>query len=86
MATYNGHRSWNSWNVALWIGNDETLYRHAMSALTDRVRQHDGVSFRAPTLRDATRRFMLLFGGDKTPDGAKYNSTCVREALAGLKS
>lgn len=25
--TYNGHPNWASWNVALWIGNVEPLYR-----------------------------------------------------------
>lgn len=32
---YNGHESWNAWNVALWIGNDEPLYRLAMHCLTE---------------------------------------------------
>ncbi len=32
MSTYNGHPSWDHWNVALWFGNDEPLYRMARSA------------------------------------------------------
>ena len=71
---YNGHRSWNAWNVALWIGNDEPLYRYAL----DCKRQ-------TKTVAAAARRFMQDFEGQKTPDGARYNQTCVREALAGLE-
>lgn len=27
--TYNGWTNYETWNAALWIGNDETIYRHA---------------------------------------------------------
>jgi len=74
MTKYNGHRSWNAWNVALWIGNDEPLYRFAMECLRHSV-----------SVKLATNRFMNAMGGTKTPDGAVYNRTCVREALAGLR-
>ena len=32
MSEYNGHPSWDHWNVALWFGNDEPLYRMARAA------------------------------------------------------
>jgi hypothetical protein len=67
---YNGHRSWNAWNVSLWIGNDESLYNLAC----DLVRQYGR--------KRAARRFPLL--GERTPDGAVYNVTCVYEAMEGL--
>ena len=28
--TYNGWKNWETWNVALWLGNDEGLYRAAV--------------------------------------------------------
>jgi len=76
---YNGHRSWNSWNIALWIGNDEPLYRFAIDCL-----RRPTLKGRKPTLKQATIRFMRDMGGSRTPDGAIYNTTSVREALAGL--
>ena len=73
MATYNGHRSWNAWNVALWIGNDEGLYHFALDCLNGR------------NISQATKTFMRDLGSTRTPDGATYNYTCVMEALKGLR-
>jgi hypothetical protein len=72
MATYNGHRSWNAWNVSLWINNDEGLYTYAR----DLVRQHGA--------ERAARRLAASLGGSKTPDGGVYNVTAIREALRGI--
>lgn len=77
MTEYNGHRSWNAWNVALWIGNDEGLYFAAVDA------------FKASkTIRQAQRKFRELTGiapTDRTPDGAIYNSLSLKLALEGLE-
>lgn len=73
MKPYNGHRSWNAWNVALWISSEEWQYRLAMACLQ-----------RAKTIGAAARLFLKESGLTRTPDGANYNITCVREALSGL--
>ncbi len=69
MAKYNGHRSWNAWNVSLWINNDEGLYNRAVE-----LAQQHGIA------RGARKLFQEL-EGERTPDGAVYNLTCVREAM-----
>jgi hypothetical protein len=69
MGEYQGHRSWNAWNVALWIGNDPGLYFWA----DDLIRDH-GVA-------RAARIMAEELDGQRTPDGARYNLTCIREAL-----
>ena len=67
--TYNGHRSWNAWNVSLWINNDEGLYRRAV----DLAKRH-GIARGAALLAREME-------GERTPDGARYNLTCIREAM-----
>jgi hypothetical protein len=76
MAEYMGHESKNAWNVALWIGNDEFLYRAAVEALksTHTVRKATNVFFGLTGLRD-----------DKTPDGFKFTARSVGLALMGLE-
>lgn len=78
MATeYNGHPSWEHWNVALWIGNDEGLYECALTAIRG-----------SRTLDDAAAMFIDLLGvgGEaKTPDGAPYSHEYVVAALEGLE-
>lgn len=76
MTEYNGHPSWNAWNVALWIGNEEPLYRTAVDALRT-----------THTLDEATRKFFSDTGlrFEKTPDGAVYSFRSVKLALEGLE-
>lgn len=69
MATYNGHRSWNAWNVSLWINNEEWLYSRAVE-----LAQRYGIARGA-------RKLAAELDGERTPDGARYNLTCVREAM-----
>lgn len=77
MATYNGHKNWAHWNVALWIGNDEGLYNAA--------RQHIR---RARTRAEAAQALLddlHAAGLTHTPDGARYTVTSLRAAMVGLE-
>lgn len=73
MAKYNGHKSWNAWNVSLWINNDEGLYNLALAL----VREHGR--------KKAARIMAQEFDGKRTPDGATYNNTNIYAAMAGME-
>ncbi len=57
--TYNGWANYETWNVALWIQNDEPLYR-----LT-RVNSRHGYEGLVPVLQD--------YMGNRTPDGVAWD-------------
>ena len=54
--TYNGWKNWATWNVALWLGNDENLYRLAR---------------RFVHYKDLANELEEL-GSFETPDGASW--------------
>jgi hypothetical protein len=72
MAPYNGHRSWNAWNVSLWLNNEEGPYLHAYELVKKYGRKR------------AARILAQEYEGQRTPDGAKYNYTCLYEATEGM--
>ena len=74
MATFNGHRSWNAWNVSLWINNDYGLYSWARD-----LAQEHGVA-------KAARIMARDLQGQRTPDGGKYNRTVIYEAIRDILS
>lgn len=73
LKTYNGYRSWNAWNVSLWINNDEGIYFYAM----DLIKKH--------SLNIATKKLIDTLN-KKTPDGAIYNRLSIYNTLKELKN
>lgn len=75
--TYNGHPSWEHWNVSLWIGNDEGLYNIAREA---HRAAHGDASKAARYFVDA----MGEYNSTETPDGAAWTNETVEAAIEGL--
>jgi len=70
MSAYNGHKTWNHWNVCLWLMNDEGLYRQVEQAISD-----------LGTLDEAASGLAWQLKGQSTPDGAPYSFTTIRAAI-----
>ena len=66
---YQGHRSYNAWNVSLYLFNEEPLYRLMCECVK-----------RSRTLDDAAERLFRQLPA-RTPDGVPYTITNVRLAL-----
>ena len=64
--TYNGWKNYETWNVTLWIGNDESMYRQVSGLVNSKVTQWS----------DVARVLSTLFG-DKTPDGVAWNDPTI---------
>ena len=63
--SYNGWTNWETWNIAMWIGNDEMLNRiMTLSA------KGDWELFKA---------LAMQFGITKTPDGVVFEASEVNQ-------
>jgi hypothetical protein len=87
MAEYNGYKSWNSWNVSLWLNNDEGNYK-ATQKIIATTRERASKLYPEKSrgryqfiLTRATNEIMGSFDSERTPDGAVFNRSCVKEFL-----
>jgi hypothetical protein len=74
--TYNGHPSYNAWNVSLWLNNDEGLYTLMRAAIAGTPNSQEAAKYVLDVLADAAVT--------KTPDGAPYTLTNIRRAMVGV--
>ena len=63
--SYNGWTNWETWNVAMWIGNDEMFNR-----LMTQGAKNDWEQFKA---------LAMQFGITKTPDGVSFEDPKVNQ-------
>jgi hypothetical protein len=68
MNTHNGWANRKTWNVALWINNDDRLYYATIEYVRQAVRQAA-----RPTWRELVARLGLE--GQRTPDGVAWDDT-----------
>lgn len=60
MSDYNGWKNRATWNVALWIGNDEGIYRNMVDSFGKQEWDQSPQS---------VKRWADMIFGDSTPDG-----------------
>lgn len=68
--TYQGWKNWETWNVALWLGNEESFYRAAQG-----FKKRHG-RFTGPKAKD----FVLGLMPEGTPDMSDLSPAKVHDA------
>ena len=76
---YNGHPSYNYWNVSLWVGNDEGLYDLARECIRSTKTRRQAAKAMLETLRGEREHCIPT-----TPDGAPYTIASLIHAMRGL--
>lgn len=75
--TYNGHTSYNAWNVSLWLNNDVGLY-YAMKGCLEESPTKDAAAI------DLLNCLHETYEITHTPDGVPFTKSTIRAAMVGL--
>ena len=83
--TYNGWTNYETWNVALWIGNDEFLYNTAKACVTFR----EGIEtpwdkFQRCMMEGQIGRMLGATGDGVSWDDSNINREEINEMMAEL--
>lgn len=79
----NGWSNWETWNVKLWLDNDQGTYESVREVVRSNVRETEGVASYDGTLAEAIKEFCdELTQGDETP--ASMATDLLRGALGAV--
>ena len=73
MSTYNGYESYDHWNTALWLNNEEKFYNLMINETEKAVYMHQ-------TIADAVANIIKQLP-DETPDGAEWRGDTLVELV-----
>lgn len=69
---YNGWANYETWNIVLWINNDEGMYNHALSLIEQLLAIHDN-DWQNVSIAEIRELVREAIGRGSTPDGVSLS-------------
>ena len=83
--TYNGWTNWDTWIVALWLGNDEQVYRATQRKFKGRVVSEAGARAWCTTVRKSYPQVRVDWGAQGGKDRPCWSRVCWAEIVDCIK-